>query len=84
MAPLGAIETEVKALEAGMQFATDIGIQDFILESDSSSLMHSLMGLSSPPSSMNSVVQGLLEFSGSSARFPFLMYVVKAIDRLIF
>ena len=84
MAPLGAIETKVKALEAGMQFARDIGIQDFILESDSLSLIRSLMGLSSPPSLMDSVVQGLLEFSASSARFPFLMYVVKAIDRLIF
>ena len=82
--PLGAIETKVKALEAGMQFARDIGIQDFILESDSLSLIRSLMGLSSPPSLMDSVVQGLLEFSASSARFPFLMYVVKAIDRLIF
>ena len=49
MAPLGAIETEAKALEAGMQFARDVGIQEFILESDSLVLIRSLMGLSSPP-----------------------------------
>ncbi|KAL0006036.1 hypothetical protein SO802_013597 [Lithocarpus litseifolius] len=67
MAPLGAIETEeAKALEAGMQFARDVGIQDFILESDSLVLIRSLMGLSSPPSSVASVVQGLLEFCGSN------------------
>ena len=63
MAPFGAIEMEAKALEARLQFARDIGIQDFILESDSLSLIRTLMGLSPPPSSVDSVVQGLLEFS---------------------
>ena len=64
MTPLGAIETEAKALEAGMQFARDVGIQEFILESDSLVLIRSLMGLSSPPSSVALVVQGFLEFCG--------------------
>ena len=45
MAPLGAIETEAKALETGMQFARDVGIQEFILESDSLVLICSLLGL---------------------------------------
>ena len=61
---LGAIETEAKALEVGMQFARDVGIQEFIFESDSLMLIRSLLGLSSPPSSVASVVQGLLEFCG--------------------
>ena len=64
MAPLGAIETEAKALEAGMQFAREVGIQELILEGDSLVLIRSLMGLSSPPSSVALVVQGFLEFCG--------------------
>ncbi|XP_075665081.1 uncharacterized protein LOC142634682 [Castanea sativa] len=71
MAPLGAIETEAKALEAGLQFDRDVGIQDFILESDSLLLICSLAGLSSPPSSMASVVQGLLEISGEFRKVAF-------------
>lgn len=33
--PLGVVEAKVKAFEVGVQFAKDIGIQDFILEGDS-------------------------------------------------
>ena len=71
MAPLGAIETEAKALEAGMQFARDVGIQEFILESNSLVVICSLMGLSSPPSSVALVVQGLLEFRGEFHKVSF-------------
>ena len=35
MAPLGAIEVEAKALEFGLQFAKDLSIHEFTLESDS-------------------------------------------------
>ena len=45
LAPLGAIDTEAKALEVGVQFAKDIGTQDFILESDSLVLYHVVTGL---------------------------------------
>ena len=31
-APLGPLEVEAKAFEAGIQFAKDVGIQDFIVE----------------------------------------------------
>ena len=34
-APLGAVEAEAMAYEAGLLFAKDIGIQDFIVEGDS-------------------------------------------------
>lgn len=71
MAPLGAIETEAKALEAGMQFARDVRIQEFILESESLVLIRLLMGLSSPPTSVASVVQGLMEFRGEFYKVSF-------------
>ena len=35
--PFGVMEVEAKAFEEGLLFAKDIGIQDFILEGDSSS-----------------------------------------------
>ena len=34
-APLGALEVEAKAVEVAIQFATDVGISDFIMEGDS-------------------------------------------------
>ena len=41
-APLGAIEVEAKAVEMGLQFAKDMFIQDFTLETDSLSLVNAL------------------------------------------
>ena len=59
LAPLRALDTEVKALEVGVQFAKDIGIQDFILESDSLVLYHAVTGLAQPPSFVDSMVLGI-------------------------
>lgn len=41
-APLGAIEAEAKAVELGLQFAKDMSIQDFMLESDSLTSINAL------------------------------------------
>lgn len=51
--PLGVVEVEGKAVEFGPQFAKDMMIQDFILESDSLVLMNALKEISSPPSPSN-------------------------------
>ena len=59
LAPLGALDTEVKALEVGVQFAKDIGIQDFILESDSLVLYRAITRLVQPPSFVDSMVLGI-------------------------
>ena len=48
-APLGPLEVEAKAFEAGIQFAKDVGIQDFIVEGDSMILYNALCGNTSPP-----------------------------------
>ena len=51
-APLGAIEVEAKAVEMGLQFAKDMSIQDFTLETDSLSLVNALRDSSPPPLSV--------------------------------
>ena len=46
---MGAIEAEAKVVELGLMFARDLSIQDFILESDSLTLINALQDLSPPP-----------------------------------
>lgn len=58
-APLGAVEAEAMAYEAGLLFAKDIGIQDFIVEGDSLVIHQALCEASSPPSSVAAAVQGI-------------------------
>nr|POF00671.1 retrovirus-related pol polyprotein from type-2 retrotransposable element r2dm [Quercus suber] len=79
MAHFGEIETEVKALEAGMEFARDVGIQEFILESDSSVLIRSLLGLSSPPSSVASVVQAFVPGRRTSDNIILVQEIIKTL-----
>ena len=45
-APLGPVEIEAKAFEVGLQFAKDVGLQEFILEGDSLNVYLALVGLS--------------------------------------
>ncbi|KAL0005544.1 hypothetical protein SO802_013105 [Lithocarpus litseifolius] len=58
MAPVGAVEAEAKAFEAGILFAKDIGIQEFILEGDSI-IYNALCDTSSPPSAEEPVTIGM-------------------------
>ena len=84
-APLGALEVEAKAVEAGLHFARDIGINDFIMEGDSLVVYNALCGHSSPPSSMASVISGMLVFCGGFfARLISHTFVGKVIDRPIY
>ena len=41
-APLGPLEVEVKAFESSLQFAKDVGLQEFILEGDSLNMVRAL------------------------------------------
>ena len=59
-APLGAVEVEAKALEAGIQFAKDLLIHDILLESDSLILINVLKELAPPPASVATIVYGVL------------------------
>ena len=58
-APLGAVEAEAKALEAGLLLAKDIGIQDLILEGDSIIVHRALCEMSTLPSSVEPIIEGM-------------------------
>ncbi|XP_075645445.1 uncharacterized protein LOC142616482 [Castanea sativa] len=70
-APLRPVEFEAKAVEAGVQFVREIGIQDFIIEGDSLTVFNALCGNTSPPSSVATVVSGIKVLSGYSSRVNF-------------
>lgn len=62
-APLGAIETESKAIEAGLLFAQDVGIRDIVVESNSLIMIQALNGISTPLAAISAVTQGILDLS---------------------
>ncbi|KAL0009025.1 hypothetical protein SO802_010527 [Lithocarpus litseifolius] len=64
-APLGTIEAEAMTVELGLQFAKDMSIQDFTLESDSLMLINALQDLSPPPSSVAALVYSSVATSHS-------------------
>ena len=64
-APMGAVEAEVKAFEAGLLFAKDVRVWDVILDGDSLVVYNALCNFSPPPSSIASVVQGILDMCGN-------------------
>ena len=70
-APLGPLEIEAKAVEAGLQFARDIGIQDCIFEGDSLTVFNAICGNSLPPSSVAAVVSGIKTLSCQLRRVDF-------------
>ena len=47
--PLGPLEIEAKAMEAGVSFAWDVGIREVILECNSKIMSDALLSLSTPP-----------------------------------
>ena len=49
LAPLGAVEAKTKAIELGLQFAKDMIIQEFVLESNSLILVNALKEVLPPP-----------------------------------
>ena len=57
--PLGAIEVEAMAFESGLEFAKDMGIQDFVLEGDSLNIVHALTGNSHAASTITALIYGM-------------------------
>ena len=58
--PLGPLEAEVKAIEEGILFAWDVGLQDVIFECDSELLFHALMGTAFPSANISNVITACL------------------------
>ncbi|KAK9984857.1 hypothetical protein SO802_034382 [Lithocarpus litseifolius] len=57
--PLGAIEVEAKAFESSLEFAKDMGIQDFVLEGDSLNIVHALSENSHAASTIPALIHGM-------------------------
>ena len=62
-APLDAMEAEAKAVEFGLHFVRDMMIQEFVLESDSLTVINALKETSPPPFLIAVVVYGSLSDS---------------------
>ena len=57
---MDAVGAEAKAFEVGISYAIDVGVAEFILEGDSLIISNTLCELSLPPSSIGSIVYGIL------------------------
>ncbi|KAF3958022.1 hypothetical protein CMV_017021 [Castanea mollissima] len=59
--PLGALEMEAKAMEVGMRFALDIGIQDVVFECDALEVVNAVQGFAVSSSSILFIVEDILQ-----------------------
>ena len=59
--PLGALETEAKAMEVGLRFALDIGIRDVVVECDALAVFNAVQGFVAPSSSILFIVDSILQ-----------------------
>jgi len=69
---MGALEVEAKAFETGLLFAKDVGVRDVILEGDSLVVFNALCNISTPPSSIAAMVQGIQDICGGLEECRFL------------
>ena len=60
--PLGPIEAEAKAMEAGIYLAWDLGLKEIVVEGDSQQVIQALNGCITPALSILKVVEGLKLF----------------------
>ncbi|XP_050240921.1 uncharacterized protein LOC126689786 [Quercus robur] len=68
---LGAVEVEVMAYEIGLLFVKDIGIHDLIMEGDSLIIHRAMCDMSTPPSSVAVVIQGMQDMCKEFRRVMF-------------
>ena len=56
---LGALEVEAKAFKEGMLLARDLGMKHIVQEGDVQGVIDALMGCSSPPTSIQMIIEGI-------------------------
>ena len=61
--PLGALEAKVKAMEAGIDLAWDLGLKHIILKGDAQLIIHALKGYVAPPKTILKIIEGSRNFS---------------------
>ena len=71
MVPLGAVEAEVKAFEASLLLAKDLGVRDIVLEGDSMIIHNALCERSPPPASVAAVIEGMQDLCKDFRRIEF-------------
>ncbi|KAK9991185.1 hypothetical protein SO802_026170 [Lithocarpus litseifolius] len=60
-APLGSLEVEAKAYEAGLLLARHLGLRDVVLEGDSLLISNALKRFTQSPTSIDAIVEGIHE-----------------------
>ena len=70
-APLGAVEIEAKAMEAGVVFARDVGIREAEFEGNSLIVCMALQRGEGAPSSIQNVLDGTMELVSGFRSFAF-------------
>ncbi|KAK7850066.1 hypothetical protein CFP56_001615 [Quercus suber] len=65
--PLGPMEVEAKDFEEGVLLVRDIGIHEIILEGDSFVVSNAIAGRMPSPSSIASVVHGIISYKNAVA-----------------
>ena len=56
--PLGSLEAKAKAMEEAVYFARDIGLQDVIFETDSSTISGALTNTSTALATVEDIIRG--------------------------
>ena len=68
----------------GLQFAKNIGVRDIILEGDSLNVYRVILGLSSPPPSVDAVIIGVQNACSEFIMLGFPIFGVKETDQPTF
>ena len=76
--PLGPLEAEAKAMEEGVIFAWDVGIQEVIVECDSQIVAEALNGVSEPPTTISNIIEEICHKFQEFRRYKYLMLEDKA------